>query len=167
MSLRLAHIVQIMNRMVWSDLSSSLCPCYDDQRMWESFHYHLCRDTQTRMRLHRWAWPKVSLRWQDLRLNKIQTQRMTTANASVATVLGSIPASVGKVESEGRQMKQCWIVYEQKEKKIPPKKIKKKKKNKKKNKRTVTPGSQWEPSECGLAKPFLISANYTWALHNQ
>ncbi len=32
-----------------------------------------------------------------------------TANAHVATVLGSIPASVGTVESEGRQMKQCWI----------------------------------------------------------
>jgi hypothetical protein len=28
-------------------------------------------------------------------------------NAPVATVLGSIPASVGTVESEGRQMKQC------------------------------------------------------------
>ncbi len=32
----------------------------------------------------------------------------------VATVLGSIPASVGTVESEGRQMKQCWIQYEKK-----------------------------------------------------
>jgi hypothetical protein len=30
-----------------------------------------------------------------------------TANAPVAMVLGSIPASVGTVESEGRQMKQC------------------------------------------------------------
>jgi hypothetical protein len=28
-------------------------------------------------------------------------------NAPVARVLGSIPASVGTVESEGRQMKQC------------------------------------------------------------
>jgi hypothetical protein len=34
------------------------------------------------------------------------------ANAPVATVLGSIPASIGTVESEGRQMKQCWIKYE-------------------------------------------------------
>ncbi len=42
---------------------------------------------------------------------------------SVATVLGSIPASVGTVESEGRPMKQCWIKYEKK-KKIPPKNIK-------------------------------------------
>ena len=33
----------------------------------------------------------------------------------------SIPASVGTVESEGRQMKQCWILYDQKEKN-PPKK---------------------------------------------
>ncbi len=30
-----------------------------------------------------------------------------TANAEVATVLGSIPASFDTVESEGRQMKQC------------------------------------------------------------
>ncbi len=32
-----------------------------------------------------------------------------SANAEVATVLGSIPASSDTVESEGRQMKQCWI----------------------------------------------------------
>ncbi len=30
-----------------------------------------------------------------------------TANAKVATVLGSLPASSDTVESEGRQMKQC------------------------------------------------------------
>ncbi len=30
-----------------------------------------------------------------------------TANAKVATVLGSIPASPEAVESEGREMKQC------------------------------------------------------------
>ncbi len=30
-----------------------------------------------------------------------------TANAKVATALGSIPASPDTVESEGRQMKQC------------------------------------------------------------
>jgi len=34
-----------------------------------------------------------------------------TANAEVATVLGSIPASSDTVESEGRQIKQCWIQY--------------------------------------------------------
>ncbi len=39
-----------------------------------------------------------------------------TANASVATVLGSIPASVGTVEFEGRQMKQCYILYGKKRK---------------------------------------------------
>ncbi len=33
------------------------------------------------------------------------------ANAVVATVLGSIPASSDTVESEGRQMKQWWIPY--------------------------------------------------------
>ncbi len=43
-----------------------------------------------------------------------------TANAEVATVLGSIPASSDTVESEERQMKQCWNQYkeEQKYKKI-------------------------------------------------
>ncbi len=35
--------------------------------------------------------------------------RSSLADAPVATVLGSILASVGTVESEGRQMKQCWI----------------------------------------------------------
>ncbi len=40
-----------------------------------------------------------------------------TVNALVATVLGSIPASVGTVESEERQMKQCWT-----KKKNPPQK---------------------------------------------
>jgi hypothetical protein len=34
-----------------------------------------------------------------------------TANTVVATVLGSIPASSDTVESEGRQMHQCWISY--------------------------------------------------------
>ncbi len=34
-----------------------------------------------------------------------------TVNALVATVLGSIAASSDTVESEGRQMKQCWIQY--------------------------------------------------------
>jgi hypothetical protein len=37
-----------------------------------------------------------------------------TANAPVATVLGSILASVGTVESEGRLMKQCLIQYMEK-----------------------------------------------------
>ncbi len=41
-----------------------------------------------------------------------------TANAVVATVLDSISASSDTVESEGRQMKQCWISYI---KKIPKK----------------------------------------------
>ncbi len=48
-----------------------------------------------------------------------------TANALVATVLGTIPAFVGTVESEGQQMKQCWIEYE---KKSPKKYLKRRKK---------------------------------------
>ncbi len=34
-----------------------------------------------------------------------------TANAEVAKVLGSIPAASDTVESEGRQMNQCWRKY--------------------------------------------------------
>ncbi len=46
--------------------------------------------------------------------------RASTANAEVATVLGSIRASSDTVKSEGRQMKQCWIQFiEKKNKKIP------------------------------------------------
>ncbi len=33
--------------------------------------------------------------------------KLLAVNVSVATVLGSIPVSSDKVESEGRQMKQC------------------------------------------------------------
>ncbi len=51
-----------------------------------------------------------------------------TANAPVATVQGSIPASVDTVDSEGRQMKQCWIQYEKKIKKSLQKIFEKKEK---------------------------------------
>ncbi len=43
------------------------------------------------------------------------------ANAEVATVLGSIPASSETVESEGRQMKQCWIIHRKKKNPKNPK----------------------------------------------
>ncbi len=43
-----------------------------------------------------------------------------TAKDVVATVLGSIPASSDTVESEGRQMKQCWILYIEKIQRNPP-----------------------------------------------
>jgi hypothetical protein len=41
-----------------------------------------------------------------MRLNRERLERLI-ANAKVATVLGSIPASSDTVDSEGRQMKQC------------------------------------------------------------
>jgi hypothetical protein len=37
----------------------------------------------------------------------MSSSRVVRANAVVATVLGSIPASSDSVESEGRQLKQC------------------------------------------------------------
>jgi hypothetical protein len=50
---------------------------------------------------------EISVRGWDLaeRLERL------TANAEVVTVLGTIPASSDTVESEGRQMKQCWISH--------------------------------------------------------
>ncbi len=43
-----------------------------------------------------------------------------TANAKVATFLGSIPASSDTGEIEGRQTKQCWWKYFQNSPKNPP-----------------------------------------------
>ncbi len=43
--------------------------------------------------------------------NLVKWLERLTANAAVATVLGSIPASSDTMESEGRQIKQCWISY--------------------------------------------------------
>ncbi len=43
-----------------------------------------------------------------------------TVNAEDATVLDSISASSNTVESEGRQMKQCWIKYIRRNPKNPP-----------------------------------------------
>ncbi len=63
-----------------------------------------------------------------------------TANALVATVLGSISASVGTVESEGRQMTVLNIVGT-KGKKIPQKILKKKK--------LKAPTTVWENSDLG------------------
>ncbi len=44
------------------------------------------------------------------------------ANAKVTTVLGSIPASSDTVESEGPQMKQCWVKYMKRKSRKPCKK---------------------------------------------
>jgi hypothetical protein len=41
-----------------------------------------------------------------MRSSRVVIERLT-ANAEVATVLVSIPASTDTVDSEGRQMKQC------------------------------------------------------------
>ncbi len=54
--------------------------------------------------------------------SRVWLERLTAnkyvAYAVVATVLGSIPASSDTVESEGRQMKQCWMSYIKKVQKI-------------------------------------------------
>jgi hypothetical protein len=50
----------------------------------------------------------------------MRSSQCLTANAEVATVLGSISASSDTVESEGRRMKQCWIQYIEKNPNNPP-----------------------------------------------
>ncbi len=47
--------------------------------------------------------------YKDFRWDLAELLERLTANAVVATIQGSIPASSDTVESEGRQMKQCWI----------------------------------------------------------
>jgi hypothetical protein len=49
--------------------------------------------------------PNIGNKW----MRSSQWLERLAANAVVATVLGSIPASSDSVESEGRQMEQCWI----------------------------------------------------------
>jgi hypothetical protein len=57
-----------------------------------------------------------------MRSSREGLERLTvTANDKVATVLGSIPASSDTVESEWRQMKQCWIKYIQNQGKLDKK----------------------------------------------
>ncbi len=53
-----------------------------------------------------------------MRSSLVQLERLT-ANAEVATVLDSFLASSDTVESEGRQMKQCWIQYIKNQKNPP------------------------------------------------
>ncbi len=64
------------------------------------------------------GWDLVDCGW-DL----VEWLERLTVNAVVATALGSIPASSDTVETEGRQMKQCWISYIKKIQKSPLKKI--------------------------------------------
>ncbi len=55
-----------------------------------------------------------------MRSGRLLLERQTVnAIVAIVTVLGSVPASSATVESEGRQMKQCWIKYWQ-FLKIPP-----------------------------------------------
>ncbi len=55
-----------------------------------------------------------------MRSSRVVRERLAV-NAKVATVMGSIPASPDTVESEGQQMKQCWVTYiKRKNKKNPP-----------------------------------------------
>jgi hypothetical protein len=75
--LPVAPLVHILNRWAWTGLwsLSPLCVSlviankWDEAFFWPIAFSHLCGDTQTRLRLHKGAWPIVSLRSQDLRLN--------------------------------------------------------------------------------------------------
>ncbi len=79
----------------------------------------------TGQRLRSWCFYRVSYR---VKVYPIFTSGLDlakwlerlTADADAATVLGSIPASSDAVESEGRQMKQCWMQYIEENLKNPP-----------------------------------------------
>ncbi len=71
------------------------------------------RSSRLWMRFSR-PWTRSSRLW--MRSSRMWTRssrvvRRLTANAEVATVLGSISASSDAVPSEERQMKQCWRTY--------------------------------------------------------
>ncbi len=66
------------------------------------------------------GWDLAESRW-DLAVcgwDLAEWLELLAVNAKVVTVLGSIPASSDKVESEGRQMKPSWITYLHKKDKI-------------------------------------------------
>jgi hypothetical protein len=52
-------------------------------------------------------WMRSSRLWMRSSRVVVRGLEHLTANAAVATVLGSIPASSDTVESEGQHMKQC------------------------------------------------------------
>jgi hypothetical protein len=61
------------------------------------------------------VWMRSRLVWvrdlAEFRWDLAELLERLAVNTKAATVLGSIPASSDTVESEGRQMKQCWITY--------------------------------------------------------
>ncbi len=66
-----------------------------------------------RMRSSECGWDLAESGWDlaDCGWDLAEWLKRLTANAKVAFVLGSIPASSDTVESEGWQMNQCWIKY--------------------------------------------------------
>ncbi len=86
----MAHIVQILNRLAWSELFSlSLYTCISfvmrgGAFFWPIAFSRLCCDTQARMRLHREA-PEISLRLKEFRLI-MHINRRTINSTSVYAV---------------------------------------------------------------------------------
>jgi len=70
----------------------------------------------------KWAWdlqPSVDEIWTSCGWDLAQCLDLLYVTAKVAAFLGSIPTSSDRVESEGRQMKQCLKKYTKNPRKIP------------------------------------------------
>ncbi len=90
--------------------------CSDYLRsVWFEVHWYL----RTYITL---LWNLITMNGQSVVLETVLTVKLSrcngwdlvkrlTANAEIAIILGSIPASSDTVKSERRQMKQCWIKY--------------------------------------------------------
>ncbi len=83
-----------------------------------AYRLYLCTTLGLVYILHTSGWDLAVCGW-DLAELWMRSSRRLAANAVVATVLDSTPASSDTVESAGRQMKQCWISYIKKSKKSP------------------------------------------------
>ncbi len=76
-----------------------------------SLHVHCAANTLNMSR--RWIWTRATRKSSGLDLLAKWLESLI-ANVKVALVLGSTPTSSNTVESERRQMKQCWIQKSQK-----------------------------------------------------
>jgi hypothetical protein len=92
------------------------------KRSWSTFSVRLWQGPRRVALPRSGTRPRHSLTKDDNKKNKcmrsslVWLKRLTANDEVVATVLGPIPASSDTVESEGRQMTQCWILYIKKSK---------------------------------------------------
>jgi hypothetical protein len=107
------------NQLVVSENGETLLCIIRAQKLRERGHCQLCKCLQKPSKLSFCDWSTFSSVSPSLDAGEnvptftfhggflFDFSPVATVHAPVATVLGSFPASVGTVESEGRQMKQC------------------------------------------------------------